>query len=87
VILAKVRKIADCTRVARKVTRQKKKEGASLSPKMRHKVDKYVEDQNVGNLVRKVAQIAGDGLGRLMVKRIAIVLLDHRSLSINGENF
>lgn len=53
---------------------------------MSHKVNHYVEHEHVDNLVREIAKIAGKSLCRLMVKRVAIMLLDKGAFGVDGDD-
>jgi hypothetical protein len=53
---------------------------------MSHEVDQQVEDDHVDGLVGEINDVTGNGLGRLMVERIAVMLLDNRAFSINSKD-
>jgi hypothetical protein len=52
---------------------------------MSHEVDQEIEDDHVDGLVGEIDDVAGDGLGGLMIEGIAVVLFDHRAFSVDSE--
>lgn len=61
-------------------------EVACVTAEMSHEVDQQVEDDHVDGLVGEINDVTGNGLGRLMVERIAVMLLDNRAFSINSKD-
>ena len=53
---------------------------------MGHKVHSDIEDKHVGRLIRKVDEVAGNGLGGLVIEGIAVVLFNHGTLYIDSQD-
>lgn len=52
---------------------------------MSHEVDQEIEDDHVDGLVGEIDDVAGDGLGGLMIEGIAVVLFDNGSFGVDSE--
>ena len=54
---------------------------------MRHKINKNIKNKHIRNLVGKIAEVASNCLGRLVVEGISVLLLDDGALGIDGQDF
>lgn len=52
---------------------------------MGHEIDNEVEDDHVDGLVGQIDDVAGYGLGGLMIEGIAVVLFNHRTFGVDSE--